>query len=354
MKILILCKRRPQDRDLFLRPYGRFYFLPLMLANLGHEVHMILLGYKKEPVEYKQEGNLHWYSFSVFPYGPWHFFILASQLTKEIQPDWVIGFSDIWYGLIAEYIARKHNSRSLIDAYDNYESYIAILKPVHWMWRRALARADAVTAAGPQLGSKMSESAGGRHVDIVPMAADPHFKPMDKTSCRRKLGLPADKILMGYTGSIHTNRNIHLLLSGMEKIRPKVPNSMLVLSGRLQEGLNLPKDIIWLGYLSDEKVPLVYNSLDLLIVMSKPGSFGDFSYPAKLYEAMACDIPLVATDLPGTSWILQNHKKLLFNPTSTDDFINKIMANFSKKITYHQTSGWYDSFEAFKQVLMLD
>ena len=38
MKILMLSKRRPQGRDLFTRPYGRFFHLPRLLAEAGHTV----------------------------------------------------------------------------------------------------------------------------------------------------------------------------------------------------------------------------------------------------------------------------------------------------------------------------
>ena len=47
MNILFLSKRRPQNKDLILRPYGRFYYLPKILAERGHNVHVLLLDYKK-------------------------------------------------------------------------------------------------------------------------------------------------------------------------------------------------------------------------------------------------------------------------------------------------------------------
>lgn len=44
---------------------------------------------------------------------------------------------------------------SCIDAYDNYESYIPWLKLLHVLKRRALSRADLITAAGPNLLKQM-------------------------------------------------------------------------------------------------------------------------------------------------------------------------------------------------------
>ena len=36
MRLLFVCKRHPQQRDLVTRPYGRFFHLPVALAALGH------------------------------------------------------------------------------------------------------------------------------------------------------------------------------------------------------------------------------------------------------------------------------------------------------------------------------
>ena len=149
MKLLCLCKRRPQGRDLFTQPYGRFYHLPCLLAKRGHEVHLLLLSYRNEAPVYRREGNLHWHSVSVLPMGPLPFLQKAARLAAELIPDWVIGFSDTWFGILAERLAKKVGAQSLIDAYDNYESYIPWLKPLHLLWRHSLARANVVAAAGP-------------------------------------------------------------------------------------------------------------------------------------------------------------------------------------------------------------
>lgn len=329
MKIICLSKRRPQGRDLVEQPYGRFYYLPKSLAERGHEVYLLLLGYRREPdLNFTREG-MHWITRSIIPSGPYSYWQTAFALARSIQPDWIIGFSDTYYGILAQKLALRCKSRSLIDAYDNYESYIPWLKPLHRLWRHTVARADVVTAAGPQLAEWMSQGAGSRPVAVLPMAADPGFAAMDRYECRRELGLPPDQKLVGYTGSLHPNRGIRLLFEIFQQLKRQEPEVELVLSGRLTKGVELPADVHWLGYRPPDQVPRILNSLDLLLVINIPSSFGNFSYPAKLYEAMACQIPVVASNVAGTAWILRDHPQFLAQPNNAQDHVEKIRSAIS-------------------------
>jgi len=297
------------------------------------------------------EGNLHWYSVSLFPAGPSPYLIQAHRLAREVKPDWIIGFSDIWYGILAEHVAKKVGTQSLIDAYDNYESYIPWCTPLHLLWRHSLSKATVVTAAGPQLAHFMSNSAGGRRINVIEMAADPSFSPLLKSACRNQLGLPKDTILMGYSGSLHPSRGIHILFLFFEKLKKFLPNAELVLSGRLSQKVDLPSQVRWLGYMPAEKVPLLINSLDLMFAINKPGVFGNYSYPVKIYEALACGVPIVATDLPGTSWVLRDHPEWLFNPENIEASINTIISTLRNKPLCPQISNWQNSAQNLEILL---
>jgi len=180
MKLLFLCKRRPQGKDLIERPYGRFYYLPKILAEKGHEVHILLLSHKNEPKISHQKDEIHWASLSLLKHGPFAYSRNAEKITNQINPDWIVGFSDTYYGILAQRLGSKLHIPSLIDAYDNYESYIPWLKPLHYQWRSSLVKATLVTAAGPSLADLLGNSRPGKPTEIIPMAADPIFQPLDK------------------------------------------------------------------------------------------------------------------------------------------------------------------------------
>jgi hypothetical protein len=129
MKILFLSKRRPQGKDLLTRPYGRFFHIPHTLAQRGHEVTLLLLSYKKEPGVALEKKGPTWISESLYPSGHFAYVSRAKRLAEEFEPDWVAGFSDIYYGIFAAMLGEKYDIGSAIDAQDNYESYILWLKP---------------------------------------------------------------------------------------------------------------------------------------------------------------------------------------------------------------------------------
>ncbi|MBI5938597.1 MAG: glycosyltransferase [Betaproteobacteria bacterium] len=316
-------------------------------------MHILLLGYRNEPATYRQEGNLHWHAVSALHWGPWPYLAKAGRLAADVKPDWVFGLSDTWYGILAERLARRHGARSLIDAYDNYESYIPWLKPLHGLWRRALARADAVTAVGPQLAAWMSTCAGGRPVEVIPMAADPIFAPLDKAACRQQLGLPADATLVGYAGALHPSRDMELLFQTYARLRAADLRIELVLSGRLAKGIALPAGTHWLGYRPAEEVPLILNSLDLVFVLNKPGAFGDYSYPAKLYEALACGVPVVAADVPGTAWVLRDRPESLARAGDAEDMARKAgqMLALGKTVRPVASVSWQESTDKLEEIL---
>jgi len=356
LKLLFLCKRRPQGKDLFERPYGRFYYLPKTLAEKGHEVHILLLSYKNETKVSVKKGGLNWISISPIRQGPLAYIREAEKIIKIIRPDWIVGFSDTYYGILAQRLAHKFKTRSLIDAYDNYESYIPWLKPLHAMWRKSVSNATLVTAAGPSLVELLKKSRPGKPSKIIPMAADPQFKPIDRSECRKKMGLPVDKKLIGYSGStIHKSRGLDVLFRALKKLKEELPGVQLVLTGKKGLGVSIPTEANWLGYIPDSDMPLLMNSLDLLVVLNRPSSFGNYSYPVKLYEAMKCCVPAVVSRTISTKWIMQDYSEMLVEPDNPEKLFKKIKKVLNlERVDYGVQPDWDTVGTDFERLLLRD
>jgi glycosyltransferase involved in cell wall biosynthesis len=349
MKLLFLCKRRPQGRDLLSRPYGRFYYLPRVLAQMGHEVSVLLCSYEMEPSWYAAENKdgISWYSVSLAGY-----YKTVSQLVEKIAPNWIVGFSDTYYGILAQHIAHRYGCKSLIDAYDNYESYIPWLKPLHYLWRRALVNADMVTAAGPQLAELMHRGRKDKPAIILPMASDPEFGPLDQYNSRQELGLPQGKKLIGYCGAISRSRGIEFLFKLADHISSIAPGAEVVISGRKEKGLVIPPNIRCLGYLPDRQMPALLNSMDVLLVLNRDSSFGQFSYPAKLYEAIQCRIPVVASATAPACWVLGDDHRFLGKVGDLDNFSAKVIAALDLgKPLYPSQPSWEDVAGELEKIL---
>ena len=354
MKFLCLAKRRPQQKDLVARPYGRFYYLPYLLAQRGHDISVALLGYKPDrPLVFNKEG-VQWSCESVFNWKSSGYFGTIKSLIRKIRPDWIIGFSDTYYGILAAHYGQKYGIRFAIDAYDNYESYLPWCKPLHLLWRNAIKKADVVTAAGPQLAHYLNRFRPHKKVHIVPMAADPTgFKSLDKRQCRHKLNLPQDKKLIGYCGSMSQNRGVQTAFSAYESVRREYPDSLFILSGHRPAKMPLPANTRHLGYVTDDLVPILLNCMDVLLIPNRLTEFGNFSYPVKLYEAMACQIPVVATATEPAKWILDNEQQYLAQPGDADDMALKIREALQlEKTSYEKLNTWENSCDAFEKALL--
>ncbi len=328
MNLLFLCKRFPQGRDLLTRPYGRFYHIPRALAVRGHRVHVALLSYRGLPSEHKTSNGVSWSSDDVWPRGPLAYLRRVQGIAAASPPDWVIGVSDTYFGVLARRLARRCGARCAIDAYDDFESYIPWAFPLHRAWRNALAAADLVTAAGPQL-ARLLESRGARSAHVLPMAADPEFQMLDRAQSRARLGLPADRRLIGHIGALDRRRGRTVVLRALREIRDTRQDVSMVLSGRQSLALHQPPAILGLGYISDDLMPVLVNSLDVACVALADNAFARSSYPVKLCEALACRVPVVASATEPVRWMLGDDRRFLADLESSSAMAERIAANLS-------------------------
>jgi glycosyltransferase involved in cell wall biosynthesis len=184
--------------------------------------------------------------------------------------------------------------------------------PLHQLWRSALAQADLVTAAGPQLAQLLGKHRTQRAPpQVLPMAADPIFAPRDKAVSRAELGLPAEGRWLGYSGGWGKSRGTEVIAAAHQRARESDPDLGLLLTGRPPaEVLALP-GVRALGYIDDALLPAYVSALDAPLVVTAHTGFGDFSYPAKLCEAMACARPVAATATAPVRWMLGEHTRFL-------------------------------------------
>lgn len=353
MRLLFISKRHPQQRDLIERPYGRFHHLPAELAALGHEVTVLLCSHRRLPSMRVRIAEVNWICEDVFTRGPAMLINHLAQHAKTFRPDWIIGMSDIYYGWLAQRLASKTHTKFAVDAYDNYEAYMPWNLPLHTLWRRSICAADLVTAAGPQLAQRLqSHRRGGHPVEVIPMAADPEFRPLSKQACRHTLGLPQDAHFIGYVGSWGRNRGTKVLLDAFHRARAVRPDLKFLLSGRPPQWAVAEPGVLATGYVADAQLPTLINALDVTCIITADTGFGRYSYPAKLCEAMACRVPVVATATEPVRWMLGDHDEYLVplnNPTALAERMLKQLAE--PHADYGPRMSWSNHAQRLSQLL---
>ncbi|MFQ6060620.1 MAG: glycosyltransferase family 4 protein [Thermoplasmata archaeon] len=183
------------------------------------------------------------------------------------------------------------------------------------------------------------------------------FKPMDKDSCRKELGLDLKSRYLCFVGNLVAWQGVDDAVRVLPEVRKSIPHMKLLIvgggaqKGRLQElvqSLKLSKSVLFVGEVPYERVPLYINASDVCVApllssffspdFSPTGS-NDFSVaskialksgysPLKLYEYMACGRPVVASRVPGFE-IVEEGAGSLFNPGDIGDFATKILSVLS-------------------------
>lgn len=114
---------------------------------------------------------------------------------------------------------------------------------------------------------------------------------------RRELGIEPGDYVLCYVAEIIDNKNQMMLVRAFEIIKKTIPNAKLMLIGpehdsgelhRFVDSKGLQKKILFLGWRSD--VPQLLHLSDVYVASSKSEGLG-----LNLIEAMACDVPVVAT-----------------------------------------------------------
>jgi glycosyltransferase involved in cell wall biosynthesis len=356
MRLLIVCKRRPQQRDLLARPYGRFHYLPMELAARGHEVRVLLIDHQDSPAASVERNGVTCIALDWRRQG---WFGVRRALRGEaasFAPDWVIGCSDAWAGVLAHGLATRFRARLALDAYDNFEAYMPWNLPLHRLWRRAVRAADLVTAAGPQLAALLDrERSGGARTRILPMAADPGFYSMSQAECRAVLNLPVEASLVVYMGGWAANRGTDMLAVAFRILISREKDARLVLSGKPPAAILTQPWASSTGYLPDDMLPVLLNSADVACVITTNSSFGRYSYPAKLCEAMACGIPVAATGTESVRWMLNGHESLLSLPDDAQGFAENIQGSLRHgRFDYGPLPTWQDGGRRLHEWLVGD
>lgn len=123
----------------------------------------------------------------------------------------------------------------------------------------------------------------------------------ERTDKRKELGIAPDDYVLSYVAEIIDNKNQAMLLDAFEIVRKDIPSAKLLLIGpehdggalrKIVESNGLQNDILMLGWRSD--IPTLLHLSDVYVASSKSEGLG-----LNLIEAMACDLPVVATNNRG-------------------------------------------------------
>lgn len=172
----------------------------------------------------------------------------------------------------------------------------------------------------------------------IPLGVDiTRFKPIDREICRSVLQLPKDRIIILSLGRFSANDKADLLplLRSFANLSLKIEKSVLLLAGDDRRGyashikrfvnqLGIDDKVIIMTNVPEIAKPLVYNASDAFVIV---GDSIQESFGIALIEAMACGIPVVASDWDGFRELIIHGETGLLVPTwwgKCDSWISSI------------------------------
>ncbi len=186
-------------KDLLADRFGRFYELPRVLVQSGHQVQGVCLKYwpaRNADASALANEFVDWSSFSLganWPLGFLRHYARLRKIAERFKPDIIVGASDSFHVVMAFRLALRLKIPYAVDLYDNFEAYRATQFPGLRSWyRRAVSKATAVSVVSDTLLTKVQNEycPVGILRTITNGVAPQIFHAGEKAAARRSLGLP--------------------------------------------------------------------------------------------------------------------------------------------------------------------
>src|SRR4051794_13239116 len=182
-----------------------------------------------------------------------------------------------------------------------------------------------------QLAKRRFKAKKIEHVHGVGVNAD-KFKPVgeeQRKQLRQQYGYKEDDFLLFYAAEFNQNKNQQLLIEALALIKDEVPNARLLLAGKgpllevcrkLASQREIEGMVDFLGYRND--IENLLKISDLAVASSLREGL-----PVNIMEAMACELPVIASDNRG-------HRELIVNDKNGWIIEHENPAQFAKKMNF--------------------
>jgi glycosyltransferase involved in cell wall biosynthesis len=180
---------------------------------------------------------------------------------------------------------------------DLLEDHTALMWKVK-KWAYKNADIDIIVASKWMLNmAKQSPLLSKVHLHQIPFGLDLDvFHPMDTEKAKRIIGVKPGSFVLAFRATTSNEfKGLYFIKECLRKLKPRQSICLITLNerGLLDEFIG-KYQIIDLGWVADDVLPIVYNACDIFLMPSTAEAFGFAAI-----EAMACGKPVIAFD--GTS-----------------------------------------------------
>lgn len=259
------------------------------------------------------------YPFLVVP--PLLFYSFFFLLRHRNAVD-VIHAQSVSAGLVAALLAAIFKKRSVVTTHGKYFSdnpyhlqYNKYAKFIRWLF----GSFDRILAINEQSRDELVQvGIGADRIVIAPHWVDQQmFRPADKEACKAEVGWKG-KFVVLFVGRFVEDKGISEIIAAAKAINRAIIFAFIG-SGPLDEKIaneaKAQPNILYLGKVNTERMPIYYNAADLILVPSRHAGDG---IPRVIVEALSCGTPVIGANRGGIPGVVDLSVGLIIEPTAEE------------------------------------
>lgn len=198
-----------------------------------------------------------------------------------------------------------------------------------------------------------------RKVRRIYLGVDAAIYQLDRSHCRRTLGINPDEKVLVYTGRLSRDKGLELILEALALL-PHAPIKFLIVGeGDYRQALSRLvsfkrlHNVIFAGAVKAEDLPLFLKAADAFCIASYHEGLSN-----SMIEALAASIPIISTKVEGIEEIIVNGKNGVIlhsrDPVKYASAITAVLDFDPGDVKRVNSELWHRKFDASKTVAFID
>lgn len=164
----------------------------------------------------------------------------------------------------------------------------------------------------------------------APNTVDKFFRPMDKSKCRKKLGLPEDDFIVAFTGHFISRKGPNRVLKAINQLDLPIKGMFF------GSGEEVPKGnkVLFTGAVPNRQLPEWLNAADIFVLPTLAEGHCN-----AINEAMACGLPIISSDIPDIRSQVPESAGILVDPLDLNQLalaIKTLFKDQEKRIEFQK------------------
>ena len=332
------------------------YYLSHSLQKLGHNVHVVARD--KQDSERTVNGiQVHYITGvgnALTRY--WKFARSASKKIKELNKQNGLDIIHANLPLVPSFAIPKDSAKAIVCAVHstwkgealvtkrdnpkelnpNEKAMLRFNVVLRFYEKKLMKKADALIAVSKYTVNELTElySINEKKIHVIYNGVDvDRFKSRpNRAEMRREFGLEEDKKVVLFVGRLYHRKGLEILLRSIPPVLKEFSNVKFAISGtgfkqkeeslrNLAKELNIENDVTFLGYVPDEKLPLLYSASDIFVL---PAIYENF--PFAILEAQSTGLPVISTKVGGIpEFLVDNENGFVIDPGDETQLTEKLL-----------------------------